>query len=105
MDLMRLTTSGDEELALAVIEFSVGRRAAGPGCCGDWFNCLNVKHGQLRRKLTAPIFSALRSSTGISEDGRRWGCFFPPRQCSLPHLYTSVALGSVHLAGRLRSLL
>lgn len=31
MDLIRLTTRGDEELALAVIEFSVGRRAAGLG--------------------------------------------------------------------------
>lgn len=56
MDLIRLTTRIDEELALAVIEFTVGRRVAGLGCCGDWFNCLDIKHDQLMRKLLRLFF-------------------------------------------------
>lgn len=71
MDLIRLTTRGDEELALAVIEFSVGRRAARLGCCSDWFNCLDVKHGQLRRKLLRLFSQHCRAQPGSqrTEDG------------------------------------
>lgn len=70
MDLIRLTTRGDEELALAVIEFSVGRRAR-LGCCSDWFNCLDVKHGQLRRKLLRLFSQHCRAQLGSqrTEDG------------------------------------
>lgn len=74
MNLIRWTTRSDEEFALTVIMFSVGRRATRLRCCGDCFNCPDIERDQLMRKLLR-LFSLRcaaqlnRHLRGQTEDG------------------------------------
>lgn len=64
-------TCGDEELASVIIELCVlCEKGPGLGSCGDLFNCPDVKHGQLRRKTPASVFSEPQTSVKSSEESR-----------------------------------